>query len=339
MNDNKMLEVNNLEVSFHTYSGEVKAVRGISFDLTEGETVAIVGESGSGKSVTSKAIMQLIHKPGEIKSTSSVKLDGEELIGLNYNEMRKFRGAQVSMIFQDALASLNPTRKVGKQIAESLIIHHNIPKKEAFKQAIEMLRVVKIPDPERRANQYPHEFSGGMRQRVMIAMALINRPKVLIADEPTTALDVTVQAQIMKLIDDMKKECNTSVILITHDLGVVAGSARRVFVMYGGKIVESGLTTDIFNNPKHPYTWALLNSVPRLNTSHKDELYSIKGTPPDLLLPPKGCPFAPRCEHRLNICNRKMPEYYYFENEQRAACWLCDPKAPETSGFKKVEVL
>ncbi len=272
MEQNKMLEVKDLEVSFHVYSGEVKAVRGISFDLMEGETIAIVGESGSGKSVTSKAIMQLIHEPGEIKSTSSVKLDGDELIGLNFDQMRKYRGRQVSMIFQDALASLNPTRKVGKQIAESLIIHHKIPKKEAFKQAVEMLRTVKIPDPERRANQYPHEFSGGMRQRAMIAMALINRPKVLIADEPTTALDVTVQAQIMQLIADMKKEINTSVILITHDLGVVAGSANRVFVMYGGKIVESGLTTDIFYHPKHPYTWALLNSVPRLNTEHKDEL-------------------------------------------------------------------
>lgn len=335
----KLLEVNNLCVSFKTYSGEVQAVRDVSFDLMEGETIAIVGESGSGKSVTSKAIMQLIHEPGIIKEGSSVKLDNQELIGLSYNEMRRYRGKQVSMIFQDALASLNPTRKVGKQVAQSLIIHHNMKPDEAYKKAVEMLRTVKIPDPERRANQYPHEFSGGMRQRAMIAMALINNPKVLIADEPTTALDVTVQAQIMKLIDDMKKEIGTSVILITHDLGVVAGTANRVFVMYGGKIVESGTTRDIFYNPRHPYTWALLNSVPRLNTKRKDVLYSIKGTPPDLLIPPPGCPFAPRCEYRLNICNRRMPEYYDIEEGHKSACWLCDKNAPAIEKFKRVEVL
>ncbi len=334
----KLLEVNNLEVSFHTYSGEVKAVRGISFDLLRGDTIAIVGESGSGKSVTSKAIMQLIHKPGEIKSTSSIKLDGEELVGKTFDEMRKYRGRLVSMIFQDALASLNPTRKIGKQVAESLIIHHGINKDEALKQAIEMLRLVKIPDPERRANQYPHEFSGGMRQRAMVAMALINRPKVLIADEPTTALDVTVQAQIMKLIDDMKKEIGSSIILITHDLGVVAGTASQVYVMYGGKIVEHGSTNEIFYNPKHPYTWALLNSVPHLNIEHKEELFSIKGTPPDLLMPPAGCPFAPRCEKRLNICNRLMPPAFLISEGHESSCWLCHDKAPQTEQFKRLEV-
>lgn len=335
----KLLEVKNLEVSFHTYSGEVKAVRNISFDLMRGETIAIVGESGSGKSVTSKSIMQLIHKPGEIKPTSSIKLDGKELVGLSFNEMRKYRGEQVSMIFQDALASLNPTRRIGQQVAESLIIHHGVEKKEAMKQAVEMLRLVKVPDPERRARQYPHEFSGGMRQRAMIAMALINKPKVLIADEPTTALDVTVQAQIMNLIADMKKEIGTSIILITHDLGVVAGSAARVFVMYGGKIVESGTTEEIFYNPKHPYTWALLNSVPRLNTAHKDELYSIKGTPPDLLTPPAGCPFAPRCDHRMGVCNRLMPPEFAVGEGHGASCWLCHEKAPVVDVFKKLEVM
>ncbi|MFI3252780.1 MAG: ABC transporter ATP-binding protein [Eubacteriales bacterium] len=333
-----LLDVKNLEVSFHTYSGEVKAVRNISFDLKRGETIAIVGESGSGKSVTSKAIMQLIHKPGEIKSTSSIKLEDKELVGLSYNEMRKYRGEQVSMIFQDALASLNPTRRIGQQVAESLIIHHGVPKKEALLQAVEMLRLVKVPDPERRARQYPHEFSGGMRQRAMIAMALINKPKVLIADEPTTALDVTVQAQIMELIADMKEEIGTSVILITHDLGVVAGAAARVFVMYGGKIVESGSTEEIFYNPKHPYTWALLNSVPRLNIAHKEELYSIKGTPPDLLTPPAGCPFAPRCDHRMSICNRLLPEEFEISQGHTSSCWLSHEKAPVVDVFQKLEV-
>ncbi len=334
----KILEVKDLNVSFNTYAGEVQAVRGVSFDLKQKECLAIVGESGSGKSVTAKAIIKLIHDPGVIKKGSSIKYLGEELANKNFDQMRKIRGSEISMIFQDALTSLNPTKKVGHQVAQSLIIHQKMGKREAFDKAVEMLRFVKIPNPERRANQYPHEFSGGMRQRAMIAMALVNKPNILIADEPTTALDVTIQAQIIDLLKDMQEELNTAIVMITHDLGVVAGSADRIAVMYGGMIVEQGPKKEIFYRPKHPYTWALLNSVPRLNTKSKETLYSIKGTPPDLIQPPLGCPFAPRCEFRLNICNEKMPTAYPIIEGHDAKCWLLDERAPKVKVFERLEV-
>ena len=294
----KILEVKNLRVSFHTYAGEVQAVRGISFYLKKGETLAVVGESGCGKTVTSKSLMRLIPEPpGEIKEGSKILFDGKDISLMSEKELRELRGSDISMIFQDPMTSLNPTMTIGKQISESLIIHRGMSKTEAMNEAIKMLDLVNIPDADKRAHQYPHEFSGGMRQRAMIAIALACNPKILIADEPTTALDVTIQAQIMDLIADLQEKLGTAVILVTHDLGVVADVADRIQVMYAGQIIEHGTIDEIFKNPQHPYTWALLQSVPRLDTKNKGKLYSLQGTPPDLLKPPIGCPFAARCEY------------------------------------------
>lgn len=270
----KVLEVKDLSVSFHTYGGEVQAVRKVNFDVFEKETLAIVGESGSGKSVTVQSIMRLLAMPpGEFKS-GEILLDGENLIDKSEKQMEKIRGKDIGMIFQDPMTSLNPTMKIGRQITEGLIKHQGVSKKEAYERGIELLKLVGIPNPERRINQYPHEFSGGMRQRAMIAIALSCNPKVLIADEPTTALDVTIQAQILDLLRDIQEEMNTAIILITHDLGVVANAADRVAVMYGGKVVETGTVDEIFYQPKHPYTWGLLGSMPKLNNS-KEKLQSI----------------------------------------------------------------
>ena len=326
----KLLEVNNLRVSFHTYAGEVKAVRGVDFYLNKGETLAMVGESGCGKSVTSKSIMRLIAAPpGEIKEGSRMIFDGKDIMKMNEKELRSLRGSDISMIFQDSMTSLNPTMKIGKQIAESLMIHRNMNKKEAFAEATKMLKVVNIPNPEKRVNEYPHQFSGGMRQRVMIAIALACNPKILIADEPTTALDVTIQAQIMDLMKGLQNEFGTAIILITHDLGVVASIADRIQVMYSGIIVERGTCDDIFYNPKHPYTWALLKSVPRLDNENKKKLYSINGTPPDLLKPPVGCPFAARCEYCMQICKEAIPEEVKIDELHSVRCWLQHGFAPE----------
>ena len=326
----KLLEVKNLKVSYHTYAGEVQSVRGISFEVNEGETLAIVGESGCGKTVTAKSLMRLIQTPpGEIKKGSEILYKGKDILKMTEKELRHFRGAEISMIFQDPMTSLNPTMTIGKQIAESLIIHRNMKNKEAMNEAIKMLKLVNIPNAERRVKQYPHEFSGGMRQRAMIAIALACIPKILVADEPTTALDVTIQAQIMDLIKDLQNKLGTAVVLITHDLGVVADVADRIQVMYAGKIIERGNTDEIFYNPKHPYTWALLQSVPRLETGHKDSLYSIKGTPPDLVKPPVGCPFAPRCEYAMEICKQEMPEATIITGTHEASCWLQHPNAPK----------
>lgn len=333
----KLLEVNNLRVSYHTYAGEVQSVRGVTFDVEEGEALAIVGESGCGKSVTAKSIMGLIKKPaGEIKPGSEILYRGKNVLNFSKKEWSEYRGGESAIIFQDALAALNPTMTVGKQIAENLIMHKNMSKSEALKEAVNMLRLVGIPNPEARVKQYPHEFSGGMRQRVMIAIAFACDPKLLIADEPTTALDVTIQAQIMDLIKKLQKELNTSVILITHDLGVVANVAKRIVVMYSGNIVEKGSCDDIFYNPKHPYTLALLNAVPRLDLKNKQELASIEGTPPDLLAPPKGCPFSTRCKYCMEICCEKAPEYTDFGDGHVAACWLHHPyavKEPNPFGY------
>jgi len=326
----KLLEVKNLRVSYHTYAGEVQSVRGIDFEVNEGETLAIVGESGCGKTVTAKSLMRLIQiPPGEIKEGSEILYKGKDILKMNQEQLRHFRGAEISMIFQDPMTSLNPTMTIGKQIAESLIIHRNMKKKEAMNEAIKMLKLVNIPNAERRVKQYPHEFSGGMRQRAMIAIALACIPKILVADEPTTALDVTIQAQIMDLIKDLQDKLGTAVVLITHDLGVVADVADRIQVMYAGKIIERGNTDEMFYNPKHPYTWALLQSVPRLETGHKDSLYSIKGTPPDLVKPPIGCPFAPRCDYAMEICKQEMPEATIITESHQALCWLQHPNAPK----------
>ena len=327
----RILDVENLQVSFHTYAGEVKSVRGVDFHLDKGETLAIVGESGCGKTVTSKAIMRLLPEPmpAEIKKDSKIIFDGKNILDMSEKDLRKLRGSDISMIFQDPMTSLNPTMTIGKQIAESLIIHRGMNKAEAMNEAIRMLDLVNIPNADKRAHQYPHEFSGGMRQRAMIAIALACNPKILIADEPTTALDVTIQAQIMELIGDLQKKLGTAVILITHDLGVVADTADRIQVMYAGQIIERGTVEEIFSNPQHPYTWALLQSVPRLDTKNKDTLYALNGTPPDLIKPPVGCPFAARCEYCMQVCLEEMPEVTNVENDHQVSCWLKHPMAPK----------
>lgn len=332
-----LLEVKDLKVTFHTYAGEVQSVRGVSFHVDKGETLAIVGESGCGKSVTSKSIMRLIPTPpGDIKEGSQILFDGKDILKMSDKELRDLRGEDISMIFQDAMTSLNPTMKIGDQIAENLIIHRGMNKKEALDEAVKMLKLVNIPNADKRVSQYPHEFSGGMRQRAMIAMALACNPKVLIADEPTTALDVTIQAQIMDLIRELQDKLGTAVILITHDLGVVAGVATKIQVMYAGMIIERGTREELFYNSKHPYTWALLQSVPRLDTKHKNELYSIPGTPPDLLKPPVGCPFASRCAYCMEICKEEMPEVTKLTETHEVQCWLQHPLAPkvETPKFE-----
>ncbi len=326
----RLLEVKNLRVSYHTYAGEVQSVRGVSFHVDRGETVAIVGESGCGKSVTAKSIMGLIATPpGEIKEGSEVVFNGQNILKFTEKEWCKFRGAQSSMIFQDALTSLNPTMTAGKQIVENLVQHRDMNKTQAREAAIEMLRLVGIPNPEKRFKQYPHEFSGGMRQRVMIAIALACNPSLLIADEPTTALDVTIQAQIIELIADLQKKLNTAVIIITHDLGVVADIADRIVVMYSGKIVEEGTCEEIFYNPRHPYTWALLNAVPRLDLQNKQQLVSIEGTPPDLFAPPIGCGFSTRCAYCMKVCVDQQPEVTDFGGGHRTSCWLHHEFAPK----------
>ena len=322
----KILEVNNLQVSFHTYAGEVQSVRGVTFDANEGEILAIVGESGCGKSVTSKTVMGLINTPpGEIKAGSEVLYLGKNILGQSEKEWEQYRGAECAMIFQDALTSLNPTMQIGKQVMENITNHAKVSKEEARKQAVEMLKLVKIPDAEMSMKKYPHELSGGMRQRVMIAIALAGKPKVLIADEPTTALDGTIQAQILDLMKDIQKKLGTTIILITHDLGVVASVADRIVVMYSGKIMEKGNCADVFYNQKHPYTWALLNAAPNLELENKQTLVAIEGTPPDLIDPPAGCPFAARCPHCMQICTEEFPPEYEFGEGHVASCWMRHP--------------
>ncbi|ASS74523.1 peptide ABC transporter ATP-binding protein [Tumebacillus algifaecis] len=335
---NNILEVKDLKVSFHTYAGEVQAVRGVTFNLKKGECLAIVGESGCGKSVTSQAIMRLIQTPpGEIKADSQILFDGKtDIVKLTDREMENVRGSEMGMIFQDPMTSLNPTMKVGSQIAEGLIKHQGLSRQAARERAIEMLRLVGIPNPESRVEQYPHQFSGGMRQRVMIAIALACNPKLLIADEPTTALDVTIQAQILDLMRDLQEKTGASIIIITHDLGVVADVAQKVVVMYAGKVVENGLIDDVFYNPQHPYTWGLLRSVPRLDSSKDEDLIPIEGTPPDLIAPPKGCAFAPRCPYAMEICMEQDPEMTKLDQNHSAACWLLHPNAPKVE--RPVEV-
>ena len=329
-----MLEIKDLRVSFHTYSGEVQAVRGVNLKLGEEDTPAIVGESGCGKSVTAQSILRL-HNPDitEFKS-GEILADGVDVLKLSEKEMQKIRGNKIGMIFQEPMTALNPTMTIGSQIIEVLRQHETdadgkkISKDAAKKRAIELLRMVKLPNPEHRVDQFPHEFSGGQLQRVVIAMAMACSPKILIADEPTTALDVTVQAQILDLMKEMQKTKKISIIIITHDLGVVANIAKRVAVMYGGMVVESGSVMDIFYRSKHPYTWGLLDSVSKKNKKKGRTLVSIEGTPPDLVKPPKGCPFADRCEYAMQICKDHLPSQTDLSESHCCRCWLNDPDCP-----------
>jgi oligopeptide transport system ATP-binding protein len=334
MEKEKILEVDNLNVSFNTYAGEVKAVRGVSFELSKGETLAFVGESGCGKTVTAKSILRLLKPPfAVIKPESKIVCNGKDVLKMSEKELCEFRGDEVGMIFQDPMTSLNPTMTVGKQIMESLMIHKKLNKNQAREEAVNMLKMVNIPSPEKRIDNYPHEMSGGMRQRVMIAIALACNPNVLIADEPTTALDVTIQAQIMDLMMELKTKMNTAIILVTHDLGVVANFADRIQVMYAGEVVERGTTKEIFNESRHPYTWALLRSVPRLGSESKKELYALGGTPPDLLLPLNHCPFADRCEYCMPICKERKPQETVLSETHKVSCWLMHEKAPKVESF------
>ena len=324
-----VLQVKGLKTYYYTEEGVVPAVDGLDFEVEPGETFAIVGESGCGKSVTSLSILRLIPSPPGKIIDGEIIYHGQDLVKKSEREMRSIRGNDISMIFQEPMTSLNPVFTVGQQIGESFRFHQQMGKAEMLKKSIEMLRLVGIPEPEKRVRQYPHEFSGGMRQRVMIAIAFACDPKILICDEPTTALDVTIQGQILDIIKNLQKKNQTSVIMITHDLGVVANIAQKIAVMYSGIIVESGTCEDIFYRPRHPYTWALIRSVPRLDLKNKQELATIPGTPPDLLNPPVGCPFCTRCSYCMPICKEEMPEATEFGGEHKAACWLHHPMAPK----------
>ncbi|AWE08826.1 peptide ABC transporter ATP-binding protein [Lysinibacillus sp. 2017] len=326
----KVLEVNDLRINFKTYAGVVQAVRGVSFELFEGETLAIVGESGSGKSVTSNALMKLIPEPPGIYAGGEIKFNGRDIIPLTEKQMMKVRGNDIAMIFQDPMTALNPTMRIGKQITEVIVKHNKATSRDdAKKRAIELLDQVGIPFPEKRYKAYPHELSGGMRQRVVIAIALAADPKLLIADEPTTALDVTIQAQILELMKDLQKKSNTSIIFITHDLGVVANVADRVAVMYAGQIVEYGTVEDIFYNPQHPYTWGLLGSMPDLNNSTDELLTAIPGSPPNLIDPPKGDAFAARNAYAMKIDFEMEPPMFQVSDTHFAKTWLLHPDAPK----------
>ena len=328
----KLLSVRNLKTSFFTHVGEVKAVRGISFDVNEGEVLGIVGESGSGKSVTSLSIMGLLQYPGRVVD-GEILLNGEDILTYSKNQMRKVRGKEIAMIFQDPMTSLNPVYTIGNQIMEMILEHEKMSRREARARAIEMLKLVGIPAAEKRIDSYPHEFSGGMRQRVMIALALSCNPKLLIADEPTTALDVTIQAQILNLIKKLNKQFGMTTMLITHDLGVVATVCDKVAVMYGGLIMEYGTADEIFYHPRHPYTMGLLGSIPHVDGGEKRRLIPIDGTPPDLINPPKGCPFSTRCKYCMNVCTQEQPPYF-AEDKHRTMCWMLDADAPKDSDYE-----
>ncbi len=328
-NSNVLLDVKNLTFSFRTYAGEVQAVRGVSFSLERGRSLGLVGESGCGKSVTAKSIVRLNPEaPKGIYKGGEVLFDGKDLMKASNREMEKVRAQEIRMIFQDPMTSLNPTMTVGKQIMEGVLKSGVKDKSEAKKIVLETLALAGIPSPEDRFKQYPHEFSGGMRQRAMIALAMAVNPKLLIADEPTTALDVTIQAQILDLIKAIQKKYDTALIMITHDLGVVANIADDIAVMYAGKIVEYGSAEDIFEHPAHPYTWGVLQSIPPEDTSDREPLHPILGSPPDLFDPPKGCPFAARCPHTMKVCNQMYPPACAREGENHyASCWLYHQKA------------
>lgn len=331
-----LLSVKDLHTSFFTSSGEVKAVNGISFNLDEGKVLGIVGESGSGKSITAYSIMQILSYPGRIVS-GSIKFRGEELVGAPKDTMNHIRGNKISIIFQDPMTSLNPTFTVGNQLMEAILLHTNRNKAEAKERAIEMLKLVGVNEPEKRIKQYPHEFSGGMRQRVMIAMALACEPDILIADEPTTALDVTIQAQILDLMKDLQKKLGMAIILITHDLGVVADMCDEVIVMYAGEVAERGTADEIFYNPKHEYTKGLIRSIPTVSDI-KERLKPIGGTPVDLLNMPDGCPFAPRCENAMKVCLHNKAKELTINEKHISSCWQNIKEAIENNSLTKEAV-
>ena len=329
----KILEIKDERLSFFTPAGEVKALNGVSFSMNQGDVLGIVGESGSGKSVTAYSIMGLTAYPGRLVG-GTVWFNGHQIDKMTEKEFRKIRGNEVSIIFQDPMTSLNPVYTIGNQIVEVILLHTKKTKQEAWARAKELLELVGINEPERRLKQYPHELSGGMRQRVMIAIALACEPKLLIADEPTTALDVTIQAQILELMNDLRKKLGMSIIMITHDLGVVASMCDRIAVMYAGRIVEYGTTDDIFYNPKHEYTKGLLKSIPRLDAKEHERLVPIEGTPIDLLNPPAGCQFAPRCSNCMKICLREMAPVTTFDDVHYTQCWMNQKEQMEREAAK-----
>ena len=324
----ELLSVKNLQTTFRIGVGTVQAVRGVSFHVDEGESIGIVGESGSGKSVTMLSVMRLLPEYASI-TADSIDFGGRELTTLSQKEMRAIQGRDIGMIFQDPMTSLNPLFTVRQQLTESLKIHQGLRGEAARARALQLLRQVEIPNPGERLRQYPHELSGGMRQRVMIAIAIACSPRMVIADEPTTALDVTIQAQILELLASLQKESRASSIMITHDLGVIASMCSRILVMYGGIICEEGTTRDIFYRPKHPYTWGLLNSIPKISGDRGEKLIPIRGTPPDMLRPPEGCPFAPRCRYAMPVCRMYMPPRTALEGAHAVSCHLMHPKAPK----------
>jgi oligopeptide/dipeptide ABC transporter ATP-binding protein len=316
-----ILDVRNLSTHFFTDDGEVKAVRGVSFHVQPGETLGIVGESGCGKSVTAMSVLGLVQRPGKVVN-GEIMFKGRDLLKLTKEELRNIRGRDIAMIFQDPLSSMNPVLRVGYQIEEAMHAHNKIADDQIDGRTIDQLKQVRVSDPERRVRDFPHQFSGGMRQRAMIAMGLSNKPDLLIADEPTTALDVTVQAQILELLRDLNEQTGAAIVLITHNLGVVAGLCKRVLVMYAGEIVEEGTVEQIFESPQHPYTWSLLRSVPRIDASRRARLLSIEGLPPDLIELPAGCKFNPRCPFRIERCFTEAPLIEEVAPMQQAACWV-----------------
>jgi len=328
----KILEVKNLRTSFFTHLGEVEAVRGSSFTMNEGDILGIVGESGSGKSVTALSIVNLIDEPGRIIE-GSIVFDGNELTKLHRKEMSDIRGNDIAMIFQDPMTSLNPVFSIENQMVEVIRRHTDMTRAQAKEHAIEMLELVGIPQPEERISSYPFEYSGGMRQRAMIATALSCNPKLLIADEPTTALDVTIQAQIVDLVKNLRDEMGMAIIWITHDMGVIAEICTKVIVMYGGMVMETGDVNEIYYEPKHPYTIGLHNSIPRLDIDQKERLVPIKGSPPDLMSPPSGCPFSPRCKHAMKICLEQPAPMFDVNPTHTSACWLLHKDAPKVDDF------
>ena len=334
MEDKVLLDVQGLKTYFHTFKGVVKAVDDVSFSLKEGEILGIVGESGSGKSVTSFSILKLVEAPGVVNA-DHIMFEGKDLAKISERDMSKIRGKDISMVFQDPMTSLNPLYTIQRQMEEVLILHEpQMNKAQRRARCIELLHAVGIPNPEERLKEYPNQFSGGMRQRVIIAIALATNPKLLIADEPTTALDVTIQAQILDLMRDLQKKIKTSIIIITHNLGVVANIADRVAVMYGGKLVETGDVEDIFHNPCHEYTKGLLRSIPKAHEKG-GELQAIPGTPPDLMEPPVGCPFAARCKETMIVCQKYMPDYTDCGKNHKSACWMLDEMAQEVNSDEK----
>ncbi|MCD8124169.1 MAG: ABC transporter ATP-binding protein [Lachnospiraceae bacterium] len=336
--EDKILELKNVVYSFHTYGGEVKAVRDVSFEVRRGEILGIVGESGCGKSVTAQCILRLNPEPPGFFGGGEILFDGKDILKMSNKEMRKLRGGDIGFVFQDPMTSLNPTMRVGNQI-EEVFLGRGVDKKVVKERSLEIMKSVGINDAEKRYRQYPHELSGGMKQRVMIAIALVSKPSLIICDEPTTSLDVTIEAQILDLLLELRAKMGTSIIIITHDLGVIARLCDRVVVMYGGKVVEKGLVDDIFYDTAHPYTRGLMSSIARLDTKKDEKLSPIEGTPPDLFAPPVGCPFAARCEFAMDVCKEYTPETYQVGEEHETSCWLQHAYAPETVMRKKNAVV